>query len=91
MGGLLSGCLLGWFFTPFYIESSITESSIMESSITENPITENPAMVSPVASAQNRLSLPTDVHSLKRRWPLALLLIVLTIAGAIIAIQFVGG
>lgn len=76
MGGLLSGCLLGWFFTPFYIES---------------PITENPVMINPVAIAQNRMSLPTDVHSLKRRWPLALLLIVLTIAGAIIAIQFVGG
>lgn len=33
----------------------------------------------------------TDIHSLKRRWPLALLLIILTVLSAIIAIHFVGG
>jgi membrane associated rhomboid family serine protease len=66
VGGLLSGCLLGWFFTPFY-------------------------RVNPVASTQNGLPMLIDVHSLKRRWPLALLLIALTLLSAIIAIQFVGG
>lgn len=66
VGGLLSGCLLGWFFTPF-------------------------STVNPVANAQNRPSMPTDIHSLKRRWPLALLFIVLTLCSAIIAIHLVGG
>src|SRR5207248_10616030 len=44
VGGLLSGCLLGWWFTPVYKLSS--EKALI------------------------------DVHSLSRRWPLALLAIV---------------
>ena len=66
VGGLLSGCLLGWFFAPFY-------------------------RVKSVAITRNGLPVLVDTHSLKRRWPLALLLIVLTVLSAIIAIHFVGG
>jgi hypothetical protein len=66
VGGLLSGCLLGWFFPPF-------------------------SQVNPVAIAQNGPSMLTDIPSLKRRWPLALLLIALTVLSAIIALPFVGG
>lgn len=62
LGGLLSGCLLGWFLTPYYI-----------------------------VTTQAGLPMLADVHSLKRRWPLALLLIVLTVFSAIIAIHLVGG
>jgi rhomboid family protein len=62
VGGLLSGCLLGWFFTPFYR-----------------------------VTIQDGLPGLTDAHSLKRRWPLALLMIVITILIAIIAIHLVGG
>ncbi|HVU69751.1 MAG TPA: rhomboid family intramembrane serine protease [Ktedonobacteraceae bacterium] len=66
LGGLLSGCLLGWLFAPFYTDS-------------------------PAAHTSNGLPAPADVHSLKRRWPLVLLFIVLTVLSAIIAIHFVGG
>jgi len=66
VGGLLSGCLLGWFFTPFY-------------------------MINPIVITQNGLPMLADIHSLKRRWPLALLLIALTGLSAVIAIHFVGG
>lgn len=66
VGGLLSGCLLGWCFAPFYRLKS-------------------------VAATSHELHLLLDEHSLKRRWPLALLLIVLTLLSAIIAIHFVGG
>lgn len=66
LGGLLSGCLLGWLFAPFYTDS-------------------------PAAHTPNGLPAPADVHSLKRRWPLVLLFIVLTVLSAIIAIHFVGG
>lgn len=62
VGGLLSGCLLGWLFTPLYI-----------------------------VTTQDGLPALADAHSLKRRWPLALLPIVLTVCSAIIAIHFVGG
>lgn len=62
LGGLFSGCLLGWFFTPFYR-----------------------------VTTQNGLPVLADAHSLRLRWPLALLMIVLTILIAIIAIHFVGG
>lgn len=62
VGGLLSGCLLGWFFTPFYR-----------------------------VTIQDGQPVLADAHSLKRRWPLALLTIVLTVLIAIIAIHFVGG
>lgn len=54
VGGLLSGCLLGWWFTPVYR-----------------------------LSARNVL---IDVHSLARRWPLALLTILGTLVLAIIAL-----
>lgn len=66
VGGLLSGCLLGWFFAPFY-------------------------STSPAGIAHNGLPMPADVHSLKRRWPLALLSIVIIVVSAIIATQLVGG
>jgi rhomboid protease GluP len=62
VGGFLSGCLLGWFFVPFYV---------------------------PLPG--ERKSRLLDTHSLSRRWPLALLMIVFTILLAIIALHFSGG
>jgi membrane associated rhomboid family serine protease len=59
LGGLLSGCLLGWWFMPLYKLSA------------------NKALI--------------DVHSLSRRWPLALLTIVGTLILASIAIYLIGG
>ncbi len=59
LGGLLSGCLLGWWFMPLYEPSP------------------NKAL--------------TDVHSLSRRWPLALLTIVSTLILAILARYLIGG
>lgn len=56
VGGLLSGCLLGWWFTPLYRPT-----------------------------AKGTL---TDLHSLSRYWPLALLTIVGTLLLAIIALHF---
>ena len=62
LGGFLSGCLLGWFFVPFYVVLPGGEKSQL-----------------------------LDTHSLSRRWPLALLAIVITIFLAIIALHFSGG
>ncbi len=59
LGGLLSGCLLGWWFMPLY------------------ELSPNKAL--------------TDVHSLSRRWPLALLTIVSTLILAILARYLIGG
>ncbi len=59
LGGLLSGCLLGWWFTPLYTMSS------------------NHTLI--------------DIHSLSRRWPLALASIGGTVLLAILAVHFVGG
>jgi rhomboid protease GluP len=59
LGGLLSGCLLGWWFMPLYTLSP------------------NKALI--------------DVHSLSRRWPLALLTIVGTLMLAILARYLIGG
>jgi membrane associated rhomboid family serine protease len=62
IGGLLSGLLLGWWFTPRYV---------------------------PTASGEKTSWI--DVHSLSRRWPLALLTIIGTILLAIVALHFTGG
>lgn len=59
LGGLLSGCLLGWWFTPLY------------------RLAPNKALI--------------DVHSLTRRWPLAVLTIVGTLILAILARYLIGG
>jgi membrane associated rhomboid family serine protease len=59
IGGLLSGCLLGWWFTPLYKPAP------------------NKALI--------------DVHSLSRRWPLALLTIAGTLVLAILARYLIGG
>ena len=59
LGGLLSGCVLGWWFTPLYT------------------LAPNKALV--------------DMHSLSRRWPLALLTIAGTLILAIIARYLIGG
>ena len=59
VGGLLSGCLLGWWFTPLFT------------------LSDNKALV--------------DIHSLSRRWPLALLTIAGTLILAIMARLFTGG
>lgn len=59
VGGLLSGFLLGWLFTPLY-----------------RPNAEGVLM---------------DMHSLSRRWPLALLTLIGTLALAIFAFYAMGG
>ncbi|HEY6411831.1 MAG TPA: rhomboid family intramembrane serine protease, partial [Ktedonobacteraceae bacterium] len=59
IGGLLSGCLLGWWFTPLY---TVSEDKVL-----------------------------VDMHSLSRRWPLALLTIAGTLILAIMARLFIGG
>jgi rhomboid protease GluP len=62
IGGFLSGCILGWFFAPFYVLQSEEGKTVL-----------------------------IDVHSLARRWPLALLTIAATLLLAIIAVHFIGG
>jgi rhomboid protease GluP len=62
VGGFVSGCILGWFFTPIYVLQSGEGKAVL-----------------------------TDVHSLARRWPLALLTIAVTLLLAIIAVHFIGG
>ncbi len=62
IGGFVSGCILGWCFTPFYV----------------------------LLSGEGKAVL-TDVHSLSRRWPLALLTIAFTLFLAIIAVHLIGG
>jgi rhomboid protease GluP len=62
LGGFLSGCLLGWFFAPFY-----------------------------VVLPEDGKFLPMDIHSLSRRWPLAVGSIAITILLAIIAVRLSGG
>lgn len=62
VSGFLSGCLLGWLFTPYYV----------------------------LITGEGKAML-TDVHSLSRRWPLALVAIVATVLLAILALHFVGG
>ncbi len=62
IGGFVSGCILGWCFTPFYV----------------------------LLSGEGKAVL-TDVHSLSRRWPLALLTIAVTLFLAIIAVHLIGG
>src|SRR6266704_3569405 len=62
IGGFLSGCILGWFFAPFYVLQSEEGKSVL-----------------------------VDMHSLARRWPLALLTIAATVLFAIIAVHFIGG
>lgn len=59
LGGLLSGCLLGWLFVPLYT------------------VTPDHTLV--------------DIHSLTRRWPLAVAALAGTLILAIIALHFVGG
>jgi membrane associated rhomboid family serine protease len=62
IGGFVSGCILGWCFTPFYV----------------------------LLSGEGKAVL-TDVHSLSRRWPLALVMVAVTLFLAIIAVHFIGG
>jgi membrane associated rhomboid family serine protease len=62
VGGFLSGCVLGWFFAPFYmLESNEGKTELV------------------------------DVHSLTRRWPLAILTIAATLIFAIIGVHVIGG
>jgi membrane associated rhomboid family serine protease len=62
VGGFVSGCILGWCFTPFYVLQTGEGKAVL-----------------------------TDMHSLSRRWPLALLAIAVTILLAIIAVHLIGG
>ncbi len=59
VGGLLAGCLLGWWFAPLY---KVSPDRVL-----------------------------TDVHSLSRRWPLALLTLLGTLVIGFIAISITGG
>ena len=61
LGGLLSGCVLGWLFAPVY-RRKVTETG----------------------------NTMLDIHSLTRRWPLALLTILGTLLLALIALYLNG-
>src|SRR5947209_5146456 len=54
VGGLVSGCLLGWWFSPLYVPLSAAEGKERETHL-------------------------ADVHSLSRRWPLAILTLLVTL------------
>src|SRR5436305_13361764 len=66
LGGLISGFLLGWLFTPLYVQLPIE------------------------GEGEGAVQL-VDVHSLSRRWPLAILTILVTLLLAIFALHFIGG
>ena len=79
MSGLLSGCLLGWWFTPLYTEAKTSKIADRHSNVSQ------PAY--PMYQAQTLV----DTHSLARRWPLALLTLLGTLALAILALHLTGG
>ena len=80
LGGLISGCLLGWWFTPLY-----TETKTVKASPAHQEIISQSAYPTYVAHTV------VDTHSLARRWPLALLTILGTLALAILALLYQTG
>ncbi len=81
VGGLLSGCLLGWWFTPLYTETKTSKIELIQHKSTVYQ------SVYPTRLAQTLV----DTHSLARRWPLALLTILGTLALAVLALHLTGG
>lgn len=77
VSGLLSGCLLGWWFTPLYSE---TKTGKIASIHSDNAQSAHPPEQTLV-----------DTHSLARRWPLALLTLFGTLALALLALHLTGG
>ena len=84
LGGFLSGCLLGWFFVPFYVVLPGGGKSQL-------PAPVRPANATSASGFAQAGRKETDTHSLSRRWPLALLTIAITLFLAIIALHFSGG
>ena len=80
LGGLLSGCLLGWWFTPLYTETKTIKTSPVQQEI-----------ISQFAYPTYVAHTVVDTHSLARRWPLALLTILGTLALAILALLYQTG
>lgn len=81
VGGLISGCLLGWWFTPLYTEAKQEKT----------PPTLQKVDVSHSAYSTYGAHTLVDTHSLARRWPLALLTVIGTLALAILALHSTGG
>ncbi|GAC1428451.1 MAG: hypothetical protein PVS3B3_06450 [Ktedonobacteraceae bacterium] len=81
VGGLVSGCLLGWWFTPLYTETKTSKILLIQQKTT----------VSQSAYPTRLAHTLVDTHSLARRWPLALLTILGTLALAVLALHLTGG
>ncbi len=81
VGGLVSGCLLGWWFTPLYIETKTSKMSLIQQK------TDVSQSAYPIHLAHTLV----DTHSLARRWPLALLTLLGTLALAVLALHLTGG
>ncbi len=81
IGGLISGCLLGWWFTPLYTETKTSKISLIQQKTT----------VSQSAYPTHFAHTLVDTHSLARRWPLALLTLLGTLALAVLALHLTGG
>lgn len=80
LGGLISGCVLGWEFMPFYAATKTGKTLPAQQK-------EHQFSYPPMYGAQTL----EDTHSLARRWPLALLTVVGTLALAILALHQTGG
>ena len=81
VGGLISGCLLGWWFTPLYTETKTSKISLIQSKTD----------ISQSAYPTHLAHTLMDTHSLARRWPLALLTLLGTLALAVLALHLTGG
>ncbi len=81
VGGLLSGCLLGWWFTPLYTENKTSKIARIQ----------RKTDVSQSAYPTSLAHTLVDTHSLARRWPLALLTLLGTLALAVLALHLTGG
>ena len=81
VGGLVSGCLLGWLFTPLYTEPETSKITLIQ----------HKTDVSQLAYPTSLAHTLVDTHSLARRWPLALLTLLGTLALAVLALHLTGG
>jgi len=81
LGGLISGCVLGWEFMPFYVAVKAVQK----------PPVQQREHIHQLAYPLYQAQTLEDTHSLARRWPLALLTVVGTLALAILALHQTGG
>jgi len=81
LGGLISGCVLGWEFMPFYVAVKAVQM----------PPVQRKESIQQLAYPLYQAQTLEDTHSLARRWPLALLTVVGTLALAILALHQTGG